>query len=302
MKTTLQNFSGLFQVESHKPSTRFLWILTTLLCLAILTFGIWTIFVDLFDFRQNIEKKHFEIVLKVIFILVLPTWGLIFGSIKILQKPGVYLRGFRVTNKGIEIGTLALNQDSDGCQNILEKIKFDNIVVGDWIQKKNINSDELDFIIVLRIEGEATKLVFFEKLVVLSAAKILYQLIGKNSTQIIWNDLVALSNGSFLLLEDTNGVSSNQLFNFLEILDDLVSSYRAFHSSSCTLNIVKSPTNLGNVLATGMLGCTIVTERIIHQKDKKKFEDFSDTTFARSLRKFLHDRGWSYSTKDKPIA
>lgn len=301
MKTTLQNLSGLFQVESHTPSIRFLWILSSLLCLALLIFGIWAVDVDLFDLRQNIAPKYFEIALAVFFTLALPALGLILGLTKILQKAGIYLRGFRVTNKGLEIGTLTLDLDSAGCENIWKKLKFDDVVTGNWIQGKIINNEDLEFVIGLRTEGETTSLVFFEKFVVLSKGKVLYQLIGKNSTEILWNNLVALSNGSFQLLEDTNGISSNHLFGFLELLDDIIYSYRPFHSSSRTLHIVTSPINLGNVLATGMLGGAIVTERVIHLKDKKIFENYSDTTFARSLKKFLTERKGSCSTKEKNI-
>jgi hypothetical protein len=302
MKTTLQNFNGLFHVDSHKPSTRFLWILSVLLFLSVIIFGIWGIVVDFFDLHQNLEPQFAEIALVIFFTLVLPALGFIVGLVKIQQKLGIYLRGIRVTNKDLEIGTLTLDLDSAGTGTIWERFKSDNIVVGNWKQQKSINNEALDIEIVLRTAPDATNLFFFERFVFLSRKEILYQLIGKNSNEILWNDLVALSNGSVQLLEDTNGIASNSLFHFLEQLADIISICRPSHPPSCTLKIVTSPTSLGNVLATGMLGGAIISERKNYFSDKNTLENIFDKTFARSLRKFLKERDWKYSTEDVNIS
>ncbi len=302
MKAPLRDFSGLFQVESHASFIRFLWILSVISCLAGLFFGVWAFFADYFDFSQNLETKIFEIFLAVFFTMILPVLGLVVGFTKIRQKAGVYLRGMRVTHHGLEIGTLSLTLNSAGSINIWKKLQSDNNVEGNWVPAKNIEDQALKFVIVLRTKGDGTSLVYFERFVVLSKKEVLYQLIGKNSNQILWNDLVALLNGSFQLLEDTNGIQPNQLFHFLELLADIISICSFSHAPSCTLKIVSSPDSLGDVLAIGMLGGTSIRENSQDLREKKTLENIFDITFARFLRKFLRERNWSYSTEDRDIS
>ncbi len=294
MKTNLQNFSGFFQVDSHTRSTRFLWMLWISICLAVLTFGIWAIVVDFFFQTQSQEPFFFEMALVIFFTLVLPALGLIIGSTKIRLKPGIYLRGIRITNSGIEVGTLTVDLDSVGPRNIWEKTNSGNILEGNWTQQKTIKNKAIDILLVLRTGRDAMRRIFFERFVITSREEILYQLIGKNSTETVWNDLVTMSNGSFQLLGDSDGVPTNHLFQPLELAADVISTCRPSNPPSCTLKIVSNSTNLGNVLASGMLGGTIIAG-VNYPRDKEPLENISDKNFVKSLRKFVKERGWSLS-------
>ncbi len=207
-----------------------MWILAVISFLAVLFFGAWAFFADFFGFKQNSETKIFEVVLAVFFTMILPLFGIAVGFTKIRQKAGMYLRGMRVTRHGLEIGTLSLDLNSAGSINFWEKLQADNNVEGTWIPAKNIEDQALEFVIVLRTKGDGTNLIFFERFVVCSKKEVLYQLIGKNSNEILWYDLVAFSNGSFLLFEDTDGIPPSQLFHFLELLAETLALCSFSHS------------------------------------------------------------------------
>jgi hypothetical protein len=295
MKITLQNFSGFFQVELHKPSTRLLWILSVISCLTVIIFGIWGLSVDFFGLRHNIKLHFFAIALVVFLTIVLPALVLIIGLPKMRQKAGVYLRGVRATNQGFEIGTLTLDLDSTRLKNLWGKLDFDNIVAGDWTQEKNISNKAIDIVIVLRAQANSTNFVFFERLIVLSREKILYQLIEKNSNENVLENLVALSNGSFQLIENTNGTYPNYLMELLEVLANIISICRPSRPPHCTLKIVTSPIKQGNALATGILGGLFIPERVKDSRGKNTLEILFDANFSNFLRNFLRERNWSYS-------
>ena len=302
MKVPLRKFSGLFQVQSLAPITRFLWVLSFISCIAVILFGIWAFFADFFNFNQNVETKSFKIVLAVLFSMVLPALGLVVGYTKIHRKAGICLRGMRITRDGLEIGKLSLDLDSAGSINSWKKLQADNNAEGSWIPAKNIEDEALDFVIVLRTKGDGTSLVFFERFVVYSKEEVLYQLIGKNSNEILWFDIVAFSNGSFQLFEDTDGIPSSLLAHFLELLAETLSLCSFSHAYSCTLKIVSGPNRLGDVLATGMLGGTSIREKANKLREKQTLENIFDVNFARFLRQFLRERNWSCSIEDKYIS
>jgi hypothetical protein len=264
------------------------------ICLSIITFGIWSIVTDSFDLTQNLELQFWGMAVVILITLVLPALGLIIGSAKIRQKPGVYLRGIRVTNLGIEIGTLIVDLDSVGPRNIWEKTNSGNILEGNWTHQKTIKNKAIDILIVLRAGCDEAKLIFFERFVITSREESLYQLIGTSSAEIHRNDLVAISNGSFQLLGDTYGVTTNHLFQHLGLVADVLSTCRPSNPPSCTLKIVPSPASHANVLAFGVLG-GIITEGVNYSRDKEPLENFSDKNFAKSLGIFLKERGWRFS-------
>ena len=295
MKKNLQNFSGLFQINPHTRSKKFLWMLSIPVSFSIITFGIWVIVVGFFDSSQSLEPQFFETALIVLFTLVLPVLGLFISLTQIHKKPGVYLRGIRVTKSGIEVGTLVVDLDSLEYRHIREKTNPENTIEGNWIQEKAINNEEaIDILIVLNTGCDAMRLISFERFVISSRQRILYQLIGKNSTETICNDLVAISNGSIRLLGNTTRIPTNHLFQFLGLVADVISTCRALKPPSCTLQLVPSLANLGNVLAFGMLG-GINTAWGNYPKDKELSEYFPDKNFAKSLRKFLKEKGWGFS-------
>lgn len=295
MKITLQNFSGFFQVELHKPSTRLLWALSAIACLTVIIFGIWGISVDFFSLRHNIKLHYFAIVLVMFLTIVLPALVLIIALPKMRQQAGVYLRGIRATNQGIEIGTLTLDIDSTRLTNIWKKLEFDNIDAGKWTQKKNFYNKDIDIVIVLRAEVNSTNFVFFEQLIVLSKEKVLYQLLGKSSNENVLEDLVAILNGSFQLIEDTNGIHPYYLSNLLEILANIISTCRPFRPPHCTLKIISSPVKQGSALTTGILGGLMISERINYSRDQNTLEILFGANFSVYLHNFLREKNWSYS-------
>ena len=234
MKKNLQNFSGLFQINPHTRSKKFLWMLSIPVSFSIITFGIWVIVVGFFDSSQSLEPQFFETALIVLFTLVLPVLGLFISLTQIHKKPGVYLRGIRVTKSGIEVGTLVVDLDSLEYRHIREKTNPENTIEGNWIQEKAINNEEaIDILIVLNTGCDAMRLISFERFVISSRQRILYQPIGKNSTETICNDLVAISNGSIRLLENTNEIPTNHLFQFLGLVADVISTCRVLKPPSC---------------------------------------------------------------------
>lgn len=295
MKITLQNFSGFFQIELHKPSTRLLWTFSAISCLTVIIFGIWGISVDFFDLRHNIELHFFSIFLVIFLTIVLPALVLIIALPKMRQQTGVYLRGIRATNQGLEIGTLTLDIDSTRLRNIWKKLDFDNIDAGEWTQKKNIYNKDIDIVIVLRTQGDSTNFVFFDRLIVLSKEKILYQVLGKNSNENVLENIVALSNGYFQLIEDTKGIHPNHLSGLLEIFANIISACRPSRPPHCTLKIVSSPVKQGNALATGILGGLFISERDKYSGEKKTLEILFGANFSIFLQNFLQENNWSCS-------
>jgi hypothetical protein len=95
--------------------------------------------------------------------LVLPALGLFIGLAQTHKKPGVYLRGIRVTKSSIELGTLVAGLDSLECRNIWEKTNSENTIEGNWIQEEVIdNKEPVDILIVLITGCNTTRLISFE--------------------------------------------------------------------------------------------------------------------------------------------
>ncbi len=295
MTTKLQDFSGLFRVDLHTRSTRFLWILSVLLSSSIIIFGIWALVINLYNLNQDTESRFLAIALALFLTVLLPAFTLIIGVVKIRQKPGVYLRGIRIKNTKLEVGTLTLDVDSVTPGKTWPDSKFDNIVIDNWRQERTIGNDALEFLIVLRTRGDATDLFFFDKLVAVSKGVIQYQLIGKKSNEIIYNDIVIVSKGSFQLFDDTKGIPFPHLIQSLEMLANIFSTCRHYLNRSCTLKIVSSPNNLGNVLATGVLGGAIIEGRKKHYGNGQTLEECTNENVALLLKKFVRKNGWKMS-------
>lgn len=265
------------------------------ICLALMTFGISVVFVDFLDPTSGLELTFFATASVVLFAVGLPAVGLIIGFAKIRRKPGIYLRGIRVTDSGIEVGTLTIDPGLAGSAKIWERTDSNTLLDGNWTPGKRIENEGIDILIVLRRGCENTRLLVFERFVVTSRKAILYQLIGKNKTETLWHDLVVLANGSFRFLGDSQGVPPHHLFPLLELAADVISTCRPSNPPSCTLKIASSSANLNNVLAFGMLGGAVAA-RVNHREDF--LENNCDRDFAQSLRKFLKKSGWSLQAEE----
>jgi hypothetical protein len=147
---------------------------------------------------------------------------------------------------------------------------------------------------VLRIRDDVTNLVFFEKLVVISKGKIVYQLFGKMGIEIIWNDIIIVSNGSIQSFDDTEGIPADHLIQALEMLSNIFSGCRQNLIRSRTLKIVSSPAGLDNVLATGVLGA-ITTGRKSHSGDEQTPEERFNEDITVLLKKFVRKNDWELS-------
>ncbi len=294
MKMNLQNFSGIFHADLHTYSIWGLWILSIPIWLTIITFGIWAIVEDFFDSTHSQVPQSFTLALLVFFTMVLPVIGLIIGSTKVRRKPGVYLRGIRVSSSGIETGTLKMDLDVIGSIDGCERTNFDDFLESDWTRQKTIKTEDINILIELRTECNARGGFFFERIDISSKEEVLYQLINSNGVDTLWKDLVILTNGSIQFLKNNSGIPPNLLFQHLEIMADAISTFRPSHPPSCTLKIVSSSISLNNVLAFGMLG-GVVRTRSNSSMDKDHVKIFPDKQFLKLMDTFLEERGWSYS-------
>lgn len=294
MKISLRNFNGFFQVEYHTRLVRLLWMMSIPISLSIITFVTSPIVVEFFDPSQSLESQFDEKVLVILFILVLPVLCLTIGTAKIVRKPGVYLYGIRFSDTSIEIGTLTLDVNSGMSRNIMKNSNVDNLLEGNWEQKRTIRHEDVNFLIALRSGREPSSGIFFERFVVTSGDDTLYQMTGNNSLENSYKDLVAISNGSFQLLANYNGIPPDQLLQILGLAADIISTCRRSPPPSCTLKIAPSLANHGNVLAFGVLG-GLNTVGVNSPGDKGNLENIFDKNFIKSLRKFLKERGWIFA-------
>ena len=294
MKISLRNFNGFFQVDYHTRFVRLLWMLSIPISLSIITFGIWAIVAEFFNSSQSIESQFNGKVLVILFMLVFPVLVIIIGTAKILRKPGVYLCGIRVSNTGIEIGTLTLDVNSGMFRDICENRNADNLIEGNWKQKRTIRNKAVNFVIALRTGCDPLSGIFFERFVVTSGNEHVYQMIGNNSPENRCKDLVAVSNGSFQLLANYNGIPPDQLLKLLGIAADIISTWGPSPLPSCTLRIAPGLANGGSVLAYGVLG-GVNTAGVSSPGDKEPLENIFDKNFTKSLRNFLKERGWIFA-------
>jgi hypothetical protein len=252
--------------------------------------------VNLYDLDHNNTKFRFlTIALALVLTVFLPAFAVIVGGIKIRQKPGTYLRGIRIKNTNLEVGTLTLHVDSDKSETAWQDLKIDISVKDDWQQERTISNDALELLFVLRIRGDVTNRVFFEKLVIISKGKTLYQLFGKMGVEIIWNDIVIVSDGSIQSFDDTEGISADHLIQALEMFANIFSGYKQNLNRSCTLKIVSSPAGFDNVLATGILGGAATLGRKSHSGDEKTLDLRTNEDFVIMINEFVRKNGWELS-------
>ena len=117
-------------------------------------------------------------------------------------------------------------------------------------------------------------------------------MIGNNSPENHCKDLVAVSNGSFELLANYNGIPPDQLLQLLGRAADIIATCRIPPPPSCTLRIAPGLANGGSVLAYGVLG-GFNTAGVDSPEDNEHLENIFDKNFTKALRKFLKKRGWA---------
>jgi len=127
-------------------------------------FWVWATVVEFFESSQSLGAQFDAKVLVILFISVLPILGIIIGIVKIIRKPGVYLRGNRVSNTGIEIGTLTLDMNSVMSRNMWKNRNADNLLEGNWKQKRTIRNRAINFLIALRAGGDPSSSIFLNDL------------------------------------------------------------------------------------------------------------------------------------------
>lgn len=276
MQINIRELNGIFQIDCHTSTIRFLWMTVVSISLSIIAFGIWAAKVDLFNFSQDVASKYFEIALAIFSLLVVPAVVLIIGLIKIIRKPGITFTGVRVVIKGLEIGTLTIDGNSVSPKKILENICITNEVFGEWKQRKMFNNMAINILIVLRKRHEQSKHLFLERVVFSSRNKRLFQMFGYDSLGARWNDLVAISQGSFSLIGNDDGVYPVELSSFRKQTADIVSSWKPSFGLSCTLKTIPSLENLGNVMAFGLLGGIVTTGAKRNEKEsiEKIYDNF----------------------------
>lgn len=248
------DLNGIFQIDCHSSSSRFMWMSFIPFLLSIVAFGIWAVKVDLFDFSKDIPSDYFKIALASLFFLVGPTVIFIIGLIKIIKKPGIYFKGVRITNIGIEIGTFALDVNSASFKETWENKFIADDMLGEWKQKKLFSNKAINILIVLRKKYELSEGYLLERVVFSSRDECLFQMFGHNSAGTRWNNLVALSQGSFHLLGNDDGIYPDDLLSFREQTADIVSRWKSSFVLSCTLKMMPSLVNLDEVFAFGVLG------------------------------------------------
>lgn len=254
MQINIRELNGIFQIQCHTSFIRFLWMTFVSISFSVTAFGIWAARCDLFNFSQDVTSKYFEIALAIFFLLIVPAIIIIIGLIKIIKKPGIFIKGVRVAKNGVEIGILTLDVNSVSPKKIWEKKCIANDVFGEWKQKKIFNNMATNILIVLRKRHEQSNRLFLERVVFSSRNERLFQVLGYDSLGARWNDLVAISQGSFSLIGNDVGIYPVDLSSFRKQTADIVSSWKPSFGLSCTLKTIPSMTNLDNVLAFGVLG------------------------------------------------
>jgi hypothetical protein len=272
-----------------------LWVLSTLFCSSVVIFGIWALVVNLYDLDHNTKIRFLTIALAMILTVFLPAFAVIVGVIKIRQKPGTYLRGIRIKNTNLEVGTLTLHVDSSKSDTAWQGLKIDNSAKDDWQQERTISNDALELLFVLRIRNDVPNLVFFEKFIVISEGKILYQLFGKMGIEIVWNDIAIVSNGSIQSFDDTEGITTTHLIQALEMLANIFSSCKENLIRSCTLKVVSNSAGQENALATGILGGEITRGWKSHSGDDQIPGERTHEDIAVLINEFVRKNGWKLS-------
>lgn len=274
MQINVRELNGIFQIDYHTSTIRFLWMTFVSISLSIIAFGVWTAKTDLFNFSQDVASKYFEIALAIFSLLVVPAVVLIIGLIKIIKKPGITFTGVRVAIKGLEIGTLTIDGNSVSPKIIWENNCIANDVFGEWKQKKIFNDMAINILIVLRKRHKQSKHLFLERVVFSSRNERLFKMFGYNSLGARWNDLVAISQGSFSLIGNDDGIYPVELSSFRKQTTDIVSSWKPSFGLSCTLKTIPSLENLENVFAFGVLGGIATTGA--KSNDKESIENIYD--------------------------
>lgn len=292
MKMSLQNFNGFFQVEYHTRLVWLVWILSLPLSILFLSFGIWAIVVDFFHSTSSSVTQYNEKILIVLCILTMPVPALVVGITKALRKPGIYLRGVRILSTGIEIGTLILDVHSQSSRKMWENNKVVSIVKGNWKDKRKICQKNVNFLVALQLGFDSARTIFLERFVVTSKDKPLYQIIGNNSSGIRYKDFVVVSNGSFQLLVNNNGIPPDQLVQRLDLVTSIISNCKPFYSPSYTLKIRPDLARNISELAYGMIG-GFNTVDYNFSDDLSFLNNVIDKDIIKSTNEFLKKNSWT---------
>jgi len=292
MKEDMRNFSGIFQVDTRKIAIIIFWAILAILNLVVISFGIWAINVDLYDFGSNLISHFPQIIMVVFLTIVLPCIMLLFVFRGMRIKPGVYLEGVRVTHQCIELGTLTLDIDPSEMKGELEIRQFDKTVAGEWKAKKKIDKKDVDIEILFRNKRDQDNIISFERIKILFGKNCQKQFVGKNINENVTQDIVTVHKGSFYLLEDLDNMNFIRLIDFFNVFNDIFSSDRRTHFPFCTVKINSKPLGPNNSLATGVLG-GISNFRVTDVNSKKiSLENIFNSDDRNVLMQFILEKQW----------
>lgn len=254
MPLNVRDLNGIFKVEYHNASIRFIWLVSVITSFFAIVFGGWAAKVDLFNFSQHFSSKYFEIALAILFLGVLPAFIFIIGLIKLGENPGMILKGIRIVDNGVEIGVFTLDVNFISTQEIWENRSIANDKFGEWKQNRKINNKAINILIVLRKLQELPNRLLLERIILSSREECLFELFGHNSSGTSRNDIVALSQGTISLIGNDDGIFPDDPVSFREQTADIVSRWKPRFALSCTLKTLPGLANIESVLAFGVLG------------------------------------------------
>jgi hypothetical protein len=221
--------------------------------LFIVAYGGWTIKANLIVLSQNVILKYFELALVLLVFFVIPSFSIIFGFKRICTKRRVYLRGVRIVNDGIEIGTLTLDDSPVSTKKILAIENTDHDVSGEWKPKRKFSINAVNILIVVWKRQELPIRLFLERIVFSSRGHLLFQIFGNDIYLTQQNTLIFLSQGSKFSLGNIDGIYPDDILSFRKKFTNIVSGWKYSFALSCTLKTIPGLSSTDSVLAVGVL-------------------------------------------------
>ena len=175
-ETVSSRINGVFNMDRQTTTKRIFWLISTPFITWFFLKGIVGIFTDI----GKIEFMEFAVATAFV---VLAGGYSIFGWIRIFQKNGIYFTGFRVTEDGIQRGSVDVKPDSVIPNSLWGPKPKGKFGVWTWESRgKLIPAKDIRVIVVLQVDkAKFATFVEFKKIVVISHDEVLDELEIVNS-------------------------------------------------------------------------------------------------------------------------
>ncbi len=287
---------GFFTVDKQTQETRIAWTLVVPISIILFFYGVYR--VKTID--PNIHWLKSEVVWFLFLFFFLPIIAFVCGLFKMSQKPGLYLRGLRITELGFEAGNLSIELDSITPKASWKKTWEGQVLGGTWQCEQKIADPILQLLICIRQTDPKRKWYHLEKIVLASKESCLYQIEGHS---VLNNNLIGMLNNECKLLGDTNPEGPIHTFlPAIERIAEILSNSFSTNPPQCSLIFTPKKSNSPMlVMAIGVLGGLIIAKGSDSLKQKKLHKEFMekrlfDEDFTTKLFEFANKHNWTITT------